>query len=76
MSDKSGETSSSRHRMPHPYASQSDDFAGWMGVADTAQSIGQPEILAQAEVGKPAIKQAEAPKSRAKTTGKPSTRER
>jgi hypothetical protein len=66
----SGETSSSRHRLPHAYASQHDQFAGHLTQGETAQSIGrpeQPEILAQAE------KQAETPKTRTrqKATRKP-----
>jgi hypothetical protein len=76
MTDRSGETSQSRHHMPHAYAELGEAFPG--NALRTAQSIGQPEILAQAEVGKAAVRQAPdaTPKSRAKATRKPSTRKR
>jgi hypothetical protein len=48
------DTSSSRHNLGHLYAENGDAFPGWPGHGQTAQSIGRPEVLAQAEVGPPA----------------------
>jgi hypothetical protein len=64
---RSGETSSSKHGLPHQYAANHDQFAGWLPTGGTAQSIGQPEIRTQAE------KQAETSKTRTmqKATRKP-----
>lgn len=60
--------------MPHQYAEHGDAFPGSMGQGATAQSIGQPQILAQAEVGKAAVRRADAkPAARAnrKSTRRP-----
>ena len=68
---RSGETSSSRHTLPHAYASQCESFAGWLGQGGTAQSLmvpPQPEVLAEAEVGQPAVRRADQkPRSRARS---------
>jgi hypothetical protein len=40
------DSSSSRHRLPHQYAAQSEQFPGWMGNGQTAQSL-RPEVLAE-----------------------------
>lgn len=70
------DTSSERHNRIHEYAVQGDAFPGSMGHGSTAQSIRAvvelPEILAQAEVGKPAIG-ATGRKVRSRASKKPRT---
>jgi hypothetical protein len=65
---RSGETSSSRHRLPHQYAEQ--EFPG--NRVPTAQSV-RPEILGQKQVGKSAVARAD---TRPKTTRSRTTRNR
>ena len=53
----SGETSFSRHSLNHEYAAPGDHFPGSsLGHGGTAQSVGRPEILGEAEVGQPSVR--------------------
>lgn len=42
--------------MTHQYAANHDQFPGHLGLGQTCQSIGKPEVLGEAKVGPPAAR--------------------
>jgi hypothetical protein len=69
--DAMTDSSSTRHNLGHQYAANHDQFPGWLGTGTTAQSINQPEILAQSNVGQPATRRADRkPSNRARANRK------
>jgi hypothetical protein len=68
----SGETSSRNHRLSHQYAANHDQFPGWLEQGGTDQSVGRPVVLAEVNVGKPAVSRADSKPARTRRKSRPS----